>query len=143
LQARETGPLFLRFSRLKDRNAAFAGIYKKLTANGVEATPRFLPSQWIGRRVYPVGAVEAGAPLPEPAVMTHDSLADELVAQLPINRDTRWTAGSLGLDEAAFDAVAQRLLELETLGAVDVMNLSRDANNGLRRLNAIRFMRVA
>ena len=75
--------------------------------------------------------------------MTHDSLADELVAQLPINRDTRWTAGSLGLDEAVFDAVAQRLLELETLGAVDVMNLSRDANNGLRRLNAIRFMRVA
>lgn len=75
--------------------------------------------------------------------MTHDSLADELLAQLPINRDTRWTAGSLGLDEAAFDAVAQRLLELETLGAVDVMNLSRDASNGLRRLNAIRFMRVA
>ncbi|HJS34063.1 MAG TPA: hypothetical protein VJ766_01085 [Pseudoxanthomonas sp.] len=75
--------------------------------------------------------------------MTHDSLADELISQLPINRDTRWTAGSLGLDEAAFDAVAQRLLELETLGAIDVMNLSRDANNGLRRLNAIRFMRVA
>ncbi len=75
--------------------------------------------------------------------MTHDSLADELLAQLPINRDTRWTAGSLGLDEAAFDAVAQRLLELETVGAVDVMNLSRDASNGLRRLNAIRFMRVA
>lgn len=75
--------------------------------------------------------------------MTHDSLADELLAQLPINRDTRWTAGSLGLDEAAFDAVAQRLLELETFGAVDVMNLSRDASNGPRRLNAIRFMRVA
>ncbi len=75
--------------------------------------------------------------------MTHDSLADELVSQLPIHRDTRWTAGSLGLDDIAFDAVAQRLLELETLGAVDVMNLSRDANHGLRRLNAIRFMRVA
>ncbi|SDR10883.1 hypothetical protein SAMN05428982_3136 [Pseudoxanthomonas sp. CF385] len=75
--------------------------------------------------------------------MTHDSLADELVSQLPIHRDTRWTAGSLGLDDVAFDAVAQRLLELETLGAVDVMNLSRDANHGLRRLNAIRFMRVA
>lgn len=75
--------------------------------------------------------------------MTHDSLADELLSQLPINRDTRWTAGSLGLDEAAFDAVAQRLLELETLGAVDVVNMTRDANSGLRRLNAIRFMRVA
>lgn len=75
--------------------------------------------------------------------MTHDSLADELVSQLPINRDTRWTPGSLGLDEATFDLVAQRLLELESLGAVDVMNLSRDASNGLRRLNAIRFMRVA
>ncbi|WAC63964.1 hypothetical protein OVA13_04055 [Pseudoxanthomonas sp. SL93] len=75
--------------------------------------------------------------------MTHDALADELVSQLPINRDTRWTPGSLGLDDAAFDAVAQRLLELETMGSIDVMNLSRDANSGLRRLNAIRFMRVA
>ncbi len=74
--------------------------------------------------------------------MTRDALADELISQLPLNRDTRWTAGSLGLDEAAFDAVAQRLLELETLGAVDVMNMTRDASNGLRRLNAIRFMRV-
>ena len=52
--------------------------------------------------------------------MTHDALADELVSQLPLHRDTRWTAGSLGLDEAAFDAVAQRLLELETLGAIKV-----------------------
>ncbi|MBD9467700.1 hypothetical protein [Pseudoxanthomonas sp. PXM01] len=75
--------------------------------------------------------------------MTHDTLADELIAQLPLHRDTRWTAGSLGLDEAAFDAVAQRLLELESSGAVDVMNMSRDASHGLRRLNAIRFTRVA
>ena len=75
--------------------------------------------------------------------MTHDALADELVSQLPLHRDTRWTAGSLGLDEAAFDAVAQRLLELETQGAIDVMNMSRDARNGLRRHNAIRFVRVA
>lgn len=75
--------------------------------------------------------------------MTHDSLADELVSQLPVNRDTRWTPASLGLNEVAFDAVAQRILELETQGAVDVVNLSRDASDGLRRLNAIRFMRVA
>ena len=52
-------------------------------------------------------------------------------------------AAEMGLDEAAFDAVAQRLLELETQGAIDVMNMSRDARNGLRRLNAIRFVRVA
>jgi len=75
--------------------------------------------------------------------MTRHALADELLSQLPLHRDTRWTAGSLGLDEAAFDAVAQRLLELETLGAVDVMNLSRDTRHGLRRLNAIRFVRMA
>lgn len=75
--------------------------------------------------------------------MTNDALADELVSQLPLHRDTRWTAGSLGLDAAAFDAVAQRLLELETQGSVDVMNLSRDASHGLRRLNAIRYVRVA
>jgi hypothetical protein len=42
--------------------------------------------------------------------MTRHALADELLSQLPLHRDTRWTAGSLGLDEAAFDAVAQRLL---------------------------------
>jgi hypothetical protein len=75
--------------------------------------------------------------------MTHDAFADELVSQLPLHRDTRWTAGSLGLDETAFDAVAQRLLELETLGSVDVMTLSRDTSHGLRRLNAIRFVRLA
>jgi hypothetical protein len=75
--------------------------------------------------------------------MTHNALAEELLSQLPVHRDTRWTAGSLGLDAAAFDALAQRLLELETLGAIDVMNLSRDAHHGLRRLNAIRFMRLA
>ncbi len=75
--------------------------------------------------------------------MTHATLADELIAQLPLHRDTRWTAGSLGLDDAAFDAVAQRLLELESSGTVDVTNMSRDARHGLRRLNAIRFTRVA
>lgn len=74
--------------------------------------------------------------------MTPHSLTDELISQLPVNRDTRWTPGSLGLDEATFDAVAQRLLELESLGAIDVVNMSRDTSNGLRRLNAIRFMRV-
>lgn len=75
--------------------------------------------------------------------MTRDALTDELLSQLPPHRDTRWTPGSLGLDEATFDAVAQRLLELETLGAVDVMNMTRDARHGLHRLNAIRFTRVA
>ena len=75
--------------------------------------------------------------------MILDSLADELISQLPLRRDTYWTAGSLGLGEAAFDAVAQRLLELETRGSVDVLDLSRDASHGLRRLNAIRFVRVA
>ncbi|WP_155944455.1 hypothetical protein [Pseudoxanthomonas sp. Root630] len=126
-----------------DRNAAFAGIYKNLTMDGVEAeVPRH---RVVVGRAHVLRQVQSKLvpPCPEPAVMTHDSLTDELLSQLPINRDTRWTAGSLGLDEAAFDAVAQRLLELETVGAVDVMNLSRDASNGLRRLNAIRFMRVA
>lgn len=75
--------------------------------------------------------------------MILDSLADERVSQLPLQRDTCWTAGSLGLDEAGFDAVAQRLLALETRGAIDVLNISRDARRGLRRLNAIRFVRVA
>lgn len=75
--------------------------------------------------------------------MILDSLADERVSQLPLQRDTCGTAGSPGLDEAAFDAVAQRLLELETRGAVDVVNMSRDASHGLRRLNAMRFVRVA
>lgn len=72
--------------------------------------------------------------------MTYDSLtlADELLSQLPINRDTNWTARGLGLDQAAFDAVAQRVLELETHGSVDVMNMTREAN----RLNAIRFIRL-
>ncbi len=72
--------------------------------------------------------------------MTYDSLtlADELLSQLPINRDTSWTARGLGLDQAAFDAVAQRVLELETHGSVDVMNMTREAN----RLNAIRFIRL-
>lgn len=72
--------------------------------------------------------------------MTYDSLAlaDELLSQLPINRDTRWTAGGLGLDQAAFDAVAQRVLELETRGSVDVVNMTRESN----RLNAIRFVRL-
>lgn len=74
--------------------------------------------------------------------MTHDSLADELLSQLPINRDTRWTAGGLGLDEAVFDAVAQRVLEWETRGSVDVVNMTRDSNSGLQRLNAIRFVRL-
>jgi hypothetical protein len=118
-KARETGPLF--FALATDGNAAFAGVYAPLTPGGVEASSR--PE--------------------EPAAMTQNALADELVSQLPIHRDTRWTAGSLGLDAAAFDALAQRLLELETLGAIDVMNLSRDAHHGLRRLNAIRFMRLA
>jgi hypothetical protein len=74
--------------------------------------------------------------------MTHDSLADELLSQTPLNRDTRWTAGGLGLDERAFDAVAARLLELETSGLSDVVNMSRDSLNGLQRLNAIRFVRL-
>lgn len=123
-------------------NAPFARLYKILTTDAVEAPERLpvpeMPAHSL-RRVWS----KVVRLLLEPAVMTHDSLADELLSQLPINRDTRWTAGSLGLDEAAFDAVAQRLLELESLGAVDVVNMTRDANSGLRRLNAIRFMRVA
>ncbi|MEJ1095689.1 MULTISPECIES: hypothetical protein [unclassified Pseudoxanthomonas] len=72
--------------------------------------------------------------------MTYDphSFVDELLSQLPINRDTRWTAGGLGLDQASFDAVAQRVLALETCGSVDVMNMTRESN----RLNAIRFVRL-
>ncbi len=77
------------------------------------------------------------------AAMTHDTLVDELVSHVPLHRDTRWSAGSLGLDEATFDAIALRLLALEARGAVDVTNLSRDNRHGLSRLNAIRFVRVA
>ncbi|WP_454831037.1 hypothetical protein [Pseudoxanthomonas wuyuanensis] len=74
--------------------------------------------------------------------MTHQSLADELLSQLPLNRDTRWTAVGLGLDETAFGAVAARLLELETSGQVDVVNMTRESFSGLQRLNAIRFIRL-
>ncbi len=74
--------------------------------------------------------------------MNEESLADELLVQLPYNRDVRWTADSLGLDGERFDAVARRVLELENAGAVDVINLSRDSTNGACRMNAIRFIRL-
>lgn len=116
-------------------------LYKKLTWVAVvivDASPgppyRALPDSDVETRV--VQAV----PFLEPAVMTYDphSFVDELLSQLPINRDTRWTAGGLGLDQASFDAVAQRVLALETCGSVDVMNMTRESN----RLNAIRFVRL-
>ena len=70
------------------------------------------------------------------------SLADELLSQLPTHRDVRWTAAGLGLDEAAFDAVAQRLLELETTGSIDVIDMSRGAQSMSHRLNAISFVKL-
>lgn len=89
-------------------------------------------------------AVAAGAvpTLQEVPVLT-PSLADELLQQLPVNRETAWTPGGLGLDLVAFNAVAQRVLELETQGAVDVINLGRETYSGSARLTAIRFMRLA
>ncbi len=74
--------------------------------------------------------------------MLTPSLADELLQQLPINRETAWTPGGLGLDQAAFNAVAQRVLELETQGSVDVIKLGRESYSGSARLTAIRFMRL-
>ncbi|WP_157062493.1 hypothetical protein [Pseudoxanthomonas dokdonensis] len=77
--------------------------------------------------------------------MKDDPLVDQLLLQVPLNRDVRWTAESLGLSERSFDEVAQRVLELEDEGAVDIINLSRDSaktSKGKRRLNAIRFMRL-
>ena len=47
------------------------------------------------------------------------------------------------MDEAGFDAMAQRWLALETRGAIDVLSMSRDVRHSLPRLNAIRFGRVA
>lgn len=74
--------------------------------------------------------------------MLTPSLADELLQQVPINRDTAWSPGGLGLDLFAFNAVAQRVLELETQGAVDVINLGRESYSGSARLTAIRFVRL-
>lgn len=86
-----------------------------------------------------VGAV----PTRREARVLTPSLADELLQQLPINRETAWSPGGLGLDLAAFNAVAQRVLELETQGAVDVINLGRASYSGSARLTAIRFVRLA
>ncbi|WP_411832016.1 hypothetical protein [Pseudoxanthomonas mexicana] len=68
------------------------------------------------------------------------SLADELLSQLPPHRDVRWTAAGLGLDEASFHAVARRVLELETAGSIDVLDMGSGSNGG-SRLDAICFVK--
>jgi hypothetical protein len=75
--------------------------------------------------------------------MITTSLADELLAQVPINRDTSWSPGALGLEPAAFNAVAQRVLELEAQGSVDVIDLGRESYSGSARLTNVRFIRLA
>ncbi len=74
--------------------------------------------------------------------MSTPTLADELLGQVPVNHDTTWSAGGLGLDPIAFNRVAQRVLELETQGAVDVINLGHECYSGSGRLTAIRFIRT-
>ena len=71
------------------------------------------------------------------------SIADELLLKVPLNRDTSWSPGGLGMDTAAFNAVAQRVLELEAQGAIDVIELGRESYSGSARLTAIRFIRLA
>lgn len=66
-------------------------------------------------------------------------LTDELLSCLVINRATTWTPGGLGLDEAAFAGVVQRLLELEALGRADIFSMQRAGPFDGRRPSAIRF----
>lgn len=71
------------------------------------------------------------------------SIADELLLKVPFNRDTSWSSGGLGMDSVAFNAVVQCVLEVESHGALDVIELGRETYSSAARFTAITFIRVA
>lgn len=67
---------------------------------------------------------------------------DSLVAALPYERITSWSQANLGLSTEAFDAVVSHLHQLEEVGLVDLLSISRFNTSGAAYATAVKFVRL-
>ena len=74
--------------------------------------------------------------------MTDAKWVDELVSGLSRERTVTWSAPGLGVDRQGFSCVANRLFELESAGAVEILSISRDRDEGQSWPSVVRFVRL-
>ena len=74
--------------------------------------------------------------------MTDAKWVDELVSGLSRERTVTWSAPGLGVDRQGFSRVTNRLFELENTGAVEILSISRDRDDGQSWPSTVRFVRL-
>lgn len=64
------------------------------------------------------------------------------LAHLPVGRDIRWSASSLGTDEDAFAGIRVALQRLEGEGHVHILDEDRETYIGQRLIRRVTFQRL-
>lgn len=64
------------------------------------------------------------------------------LTRLPVGRDIRWSASSLGADEDAFAGIHVALQRMEGEGHVQILDEDQETHTGRRMVRRVTFQRL-
>lgn len=70
------------------------------------------------------------------------SLVDQMINNLPIDKEVTWTPASLKLDVVSFHDYVSRVIELAVNGIVETIQTHNESQSGNRYYDLIRFKRL-
>jgi len=66
----------------------------------------------------------------------------QMVDQLPVNQVVAWKPETHNMDQRAFHALAQHLIELEDAGVIKITDKKPERQSGERLWNIVMFKRI-